>query len=240
VFYGRDGQEWDALVVDVVVHPISMLEAALAPFVRLRDMAVDKIQGLVGGKAQALDAQLTAKASTLPAELSAAPPTASPAAATAPVSAVPASSKPAAAAPAAPGGGVQNLLVGGSVAVAALGSATAFIVQTVSEVDPWEAVQAVGVLAGLLLAFSALAAWFRLRARDLAALMEATGMAVNARIRLSRYLAGLFTLRPGLPPGAKRRVDEPTGRLEKAMAVLVVTAAILGLLAWRYPSIFGL
>ena len=101
-----------------------------------------------------------------------------------------------------PGG----LLVGGSVAVAAIGSALAFIVSTMAKLQWWQVLAGIG---GALLAVivpSVLAALSRLRKRDLSALIEASGWSVNARMRLTRKMSTFFTMKPTTPRGMRRAI----------------------------------
>ncbi|HVK69071.1 MAG TPA: hypothetical protein VM694_31655, partial [Polyangium sp.] len=55
VFYDRDGKEWDARITDVIVKPISIKEAAFAPFAKLRDFIDDKVTKLFGSKLDAME-----------------------------------------------------------------------------------------------------------------------------------------------------------------------------------------
>ena len=224
VFYDRDGQEWDAVVVDLLVAPISLWEATIAPFVRLRDSvaarfekaAGDRASGAEAGLGASADAQLAAAPTALPPGPPAPPPPAPP--------------------PAAPGAGLQGALIGGSIAFAALGSAVAFLVQTIAATPVLTLVGALLAIVAAVLAASALVAWLRLRRRDLSALLEATGMALNGRMRLSRFMAGHLTTRPRLPAGATVRDDEPRGLLERvvwALFLLLLALVIGGLVAWR-------
>ncbi|MBL8614363.1 MAG: hypothetical protein JNM72_02025 [Deltaproteobacteria bacterium] len=224
VFYDRTGAEWDALVVDVIANPISITEAMIAPFVRIWDAIMARVEAAAGEQSKGLEGELstTAAATSLPTL----PPGGAPA---------PAAPEPAPASPPAPaGGGLQAALIGGSVAFAAIGSSLAFIMKELSEIAPLNVVLSVlGIAAGLA-GFSAFLAWLKLRRRDLSALLEASGMALNARMLLSRYLAGLFTIRPDLLPGSERRDDEPKGTPEKLLLMLFVLALALGASFWAF------
>lgn len=231
VFYDRDGLEWDAVVTDLIVNPISLVEAMFAPFVRMRDAVMARIEGSANALAGSLEKDLNAKAASAELPL---PPTGG-AAATPTASPAPPAQKPADA-----GGNMQGMLIGGSLAFAAIGSSLAYVVKTVAETSALTIGLALGGLVLSLLAVSALLAWLKLRRRDLSALLEASGMALNARLYLSRYLASLFTLRPGLPPGAALHNDEPTGALEKTLLALFILALLLGLSFWMFgPEIMG-
>ena len=225
VFYDRDGLEWDAVVTDLIVNPISLVEAMFAPFVRMRDAVMARIEGAANAQASSLEKDLNAKAASaeLPVPPAGGAP-ATPAAAPAPPVEKPADT----------GGNMQGMLIGGSLAFAAIGSSLAYVMKTVAETSALTIGLALGGLVLFLLGVSALLAWLKLRRRDLSALLEASGMALNARMYLSRYLASLFTLRPGVPSGASLRNDEPTGALEKTLFALFILALLLGLSFWMF------
>ena len=59
-------------------------------------------------------------------------------------------------------------------------------------------------LGGIVVISSGLLGYLKLRARDMSAMLEAAGWAVNFRMKLTRRLGRLFTRRPGLPKDAVR------------------------------------
>ncbi|MFT4974822.1 MAG: hypothetical protein ACI8S6_000705 [Myxococcota bacterium] len=214
VFYDREGREWDAIATDVVVQPISLWEAAIAPFIRLRDIVTARLETTVTSRSAELEAEAIEKSKAL------LPGTAAPAV----DSSQSGGSK----------GNFQNLLVGGSLAVAALASSAAFIVDTVSSIDPLKAALSVGVLVAMIMAVFGFLGWLKLRKRDLSALLEAGGWALNGRMRLSEYMANVFTERPGLPRGAQRRFDEPRSWTQRLILLVVLLILVLaGVYAWN-------
>ncbi|MCB9666439.1 MAG: hypothetical protein H6732_20180 [Alphaproteobacteria bacterium] len=222
VFYDRQDGEWDALITDVVAEPISVWEAMLAPFLRVRDAVGSRFEKMVGDKAKGLEGEASAKAL----DSTTAPP--APAAA------------PAGAPPEAAGGGMagmQTMLVGGTLAVAAAGSALAFVVQTLAGIS---LLDVVGALAGLVAAVAAVfgfLGWLRLRRRDLATLLEAGGWALNGRMRLNGHLASLMTRRPGLPAGSVREVRTPRSWAGRIAVLLLLVVLGLVVWAWMDPSV---
>jgi hypothetical protein len=248
VFYDREGCEWDAKVIDMLVKPISLFESAVAPFVKLRQLAADKASKLMSSKldtiqtraTETVDARVTAGAS---AALNPNLPSAEAKPAETPKPAAP----PQAAAPA---GGTTGALVGGSIAFAAIGSALAFVVQTITSIDP---VSGLLVIAGVVLSIMGLSGflgWLRLRRRDVSTLLEACGWAFNVRIYLKHALSLRFTRVPPLPSGAVRErsvmtlvqaEEEPSSaRWLVPLAVLLAAAAI----AWQlramwWEQVFG-
>src|SRR2546430_13709344 len=50
IFIDVQGKEWDAVVVEVVENPISILEAAVAPFRRVQEMIAGRIESMIAEK----------------------------------------------------------------------------------------------------------------------------------------------------------------------------------------------
>jgi hypothetical protein len=98
---------------------------------------------------------------------------------------------------------MQALMIGGSLAFAALTSALAYVVSAVTSIAP---LKLIGGVAGLVLAvagISALLGWLKLRRRDMGLLFEASGWAINAEMKITRRLGVTFTRTPGFPEGTR-------------------------------------
>ena len=176
LFYDRDGNPWDATITKVVMSQVSLREAFWAPWRKIGEMIgaqVKKFVGdtqskTVGGVTKTVDgvgANAAAKANGNPADASA-------------NSAALASS-------------VAALGIG----IGMVGAAFAGIVGLVAGLPWWKT--AIGVL--LIIAAvslpSVILAWFKLRRRDLGAVLNACGWAVNRPLRFSQKLAKRFTRR---------------------------------------------
>lgn len=170
VFYDRDNVEWDAVVVELITHPISVWEAAMSPFRRIRSAVFEKIGTLLSTKASELEAQGTSAATT-----------------------------PAATATS---GGMSSMMLSAGVIIAAAGSAVTYIVSVFASADLLDLMFTITVLVLAIMGVSALVGWFRLQARDISALLEAGGWAMNGRIRLTDRLSEELTIIPDLPPGS--------------------------------------
>ena len=183
VFTDIAGRQLDAQVVQIIENPISILEAMLSPFVRFGKMLGGKIESITS----AAEKQFDSKAAKVLEH-----PTAAPAAQ--------------AQVPAPPRGALAGgLLMGGGVAVAAMGSAMVYTVKTIANIGPAKILIGVaGAFVAVLLPVAILAI-LKLRSRDLSAILEAGGWAINARMRLSFRQGRLFTYAPHLPPGAARQ-----------------------------------
>jgi hypothetical protein len=212
VFYDREGQEWDALLTDVIVQPISVWEAMVAPVERLRAFIADKVGSMVASKASALETDANTAANT--------------AAATPPA--------PGAAAP----GNLMNMFLAGSVAFAAVGATLTYVVETIAA-NPLGLLFGLGGLLGGLMAVSGIIGWWRLRHRDLSTLLESSGWALNGRMHMSFEMGDQFTQRPALPSGSVIRLTADQKRAYLSLAVLVVLIAGISYWVFTHPEVIA-
>jgi hypothetical protein len=234
IFIDIDGREWDAVVVDIVENPISIREAVVAPFRRAAAFVSKKIEELASSKLSAAEAKTQTKLGDKVATVDA------------PAAPAPAAAPPPAAAPAPAGGGMQNMMLMGTVAIAALGSAMAYVVSAIASVSAFELVGALLAIVGVIGALSGFLGWLKLRKRDMSLLLEANGWAVNVPMRVTRRIGGLFTRTPPFPPGTRRDLgedrlpddfDENTmaaarRRKQRQAAMMLVVLAFAGAVTW--------
>lgn len=230
VFYDRKGRDWDATIVKLVEHPISVRHAFWAPYRRVAKFVSDQ----VGRFASARDKEVHDHSTTRIVDPTKPLDTAAPPAPPAP--------GPAAAPPAPATRPVALLDVGRTTGVlaaifigmGALGSAiTAFITGFLA-LSWWKMPPAI---AGLLLVISGpsmLLAWLRLRRRNIGPILDAAGWAVNARARMNIPFGASLTAVAELPEGAERSLQDPfeekrTPWVRYAVAALIIAGAV----AWR-------
>jgi len=101
-------------------------------------------------------------------------------------------------------GTARDLMLGGGLAIAALGSSFAYITQALSEVKPVQVLVALLGLAMVVLLPSIFAGFVKIRRRDMSGLLEASGWAVNVHMRLNMTMGRLFTHTPHLPKDARK------------------------------------
>ena len=230
VFFDIEEREWDARVVELVENPVSLWEAVKAPFQRIGGLAAQKVERIAARGTESIE-----KATEAGLEK---------------IDAAPAREEKPSTATTEPGQktSVRDLLLGGGLAFAAVGSSLAFIVKTLSEVNPWHLGAVVLALGMMVTLTSGFLGYLKLRSRDMSALLEAAGWAVNFRMKLTRRLGRLFTHRRELPKDAvKRRRDlidgflaetevarSRGGRMLAVIAALLVV--VLGVLAYLNPQ----
>ena len=145
----------------------------------------------------------------------------------------------------------RDLLLGGGLAIAALGSAFAYITKTLSQVEPvpvlvvFLGLIAVVLLPGIMIGYA------KIRKRDMGLLLEAMGWAVNIRMRLSAGLGQLFTRIPPLPKSARKEKKDAlvqfvrefgysSFRSRKKTTIVLITILIALCLIWLLMGFPGL
>jgi len=178
IFFTVDGREWDAVVVDIVVNPISVWESVKAPFQKFADFARKQIEKMTkSSEEKAVSMASSASAS----------------------------------------GTARDLMLGGGLAIAALGSSFAYITQALSEVKPVQVLVALLGLAMVVLLPSIFAGFVKIRRRDMSGLLEASGWAVNVHMRLNMTMGRLFTHTPHLPKDARKERKDIISKFVKEL-----------------------
>lgn len=235
IFIDTDGKEWDAVIADIVENPISVWEAAVAPFRKVGQFVSKKVEDWVGSQQaaaeksmsegvekQVAEAQKMADETIKDAKEGKAPAVPPP---------VPEDAKKEPPKPEGKGLDVNSLILGGGMALAGLGAVLAGIFGMLTSLSGWLAI--IGAVA-VVMGFSALLGWLKLRRRDMSLLFEASGWAVNIQMNINRRVARVFTFTPALPQGAvkeqldelKTAEDEGNGGLYLVLFILLIAASI--------------
>ncbi|MCP4177730.1 MAG: hypothetical protein GY756_08185 [bacterium] len=98
-----------------------------------------------------------------------------------------------------------TLIMGGGVALAALGSSITYIATQLATVSFYKILIAIVAIIILLLAPAVISSFIKLRRRDLSSILEGSGWAINAKMTLTRRLCKLFTQDPKWPKKAGRK-----------------------------------
>ena len=209
IFEDIRGQQWDARIVEIIENPIGLGGAIAAPYRRIVNIFVGKLDALTSSAEKQFDesAERTMSAVRTAGE----PPTTPAAGATT------------------SGMAASGMLLGGGVALAALLSAMAYVGQVVAENPLAILLGVVGAVLVLMLP-TTIRAYLKLRQRDLSAILEGTGWAINARMRLTRRQALTFTARPPYPKGVRSR--HAAGWLIALLLFVAFAASV----AWRALS----
>lgn len=222
VFYDKAGNDWDATIVKIVEHPISIRQAFFAPYKRIARMISEQVEKFAAAKDKAVgdagaakiaDAGKKAEDGKLPEK---------PAAGPAPFDVA----------------RFAGIFAAIGLAVGAIGTALAALASGFLALSWWKMPIA---LIGIILAVSGpsmLMAWMKLRQRNLGPLLDASGWAVNTRAKINLAFGHSLTSMAELPPGSERLMNDPyaekkhTGAYWTAGGLLAVFALAMIWLRW--------
>lgn len=232
VFYDRQGRDWDATIVKIVDHPISIRQAFWTPYKKVSRLIGEQVQKFAASKAQAstdFTTQAVAKAGEKAAAGAAAP--AAPAAPPAPPAPVDAAK-------------FAGIFAAVGLAIGAIGTALAAVVTGFLGLKAWQMPLALLGLMLLISGPSMAMAFFKLRNRNLGPILDANGWAVNTRARINIPFGAALTQLAKLPDGAERALSDPYAEKRSPWKGYVLMAAIaLGVVLcvhWMggWPGIF--
>lgn len=215
LFFDLEGKDWEATLIHLAPNPMSLPEAFFAPWRKIGMAFTGAVKKFVAGKNEAATAAMVDKAEKT-------------ADGTEPV-----------AMPTAGNGSAMASLATLGIALSFAATAITGILSALTNTPVWKTGLAVVAIILVVSIPSVVLTWFRLRARDLAPILNASGWAVNRRIGLTAGLGRFFTQRAVYI--GKRFVPAPvmarTGRATRVWGViavlLVVGAAVGGMLWWR-------
>ncbi|AKF10136.1 Hypothetical protein DB32_007285 [Sandaracinus amylolyticus] len=246
VFRDPSDVELDASVVQIVPQPVSLWEAAIAPFARVGRFVSSKLEELGKTGDAAMESTITSTEARVREERAR-----HDAAAAAPTpAAAPAAAAPASAAPGASAGALGGVIASGGLALAAVGSSAAFMMNQLQGMSLIDVVRAAVAIAAIVMVPSAFLGWLKLRKRNLAILLEGAGWALNDRLMLTRRLGLFFTRRPPRPEGSRidrsdlvpviARSDDEASSTRGRITVAVIAGLILAAYwthAWWWPHL---
>ena len=220
IFYDRKGQDWNASIVRIIDHPISIRQAFWSPYKKLSKMIGEQMQKLAASKAGPVDDKL--------------------------LKAVVDNSKPAAEIPAAPPkppfdvGKFAGIFAAIGLAIGAIGGILASIVSGLLGLKLWQMPLAVIGLMLLISGPAMLMAWFKLKKRNLGPILDASGWAINARFLINIPFGTSLTGLADLPEGAQRSLVDPFAEKQVVWPYyLAIAAGICALVGLWYAGFFG-
>ncbi|MGE8397617.1 MAG: hypothetical protein ACN6NT_08445, partial [Comamonas sp.] len=218
IFYDREGNDWDATITKLIENPTSIGQAFFSPYKKFVRMIEEQVAKRAAAKDATVTAGLDAQASKLT-DLT----------------------KPAA--PAAPAAGKKTDV--GTVAAigVALGSLSAVAVGIFSkfiELGPWIPVAVLGIILAIS-GPSMLIAWLKLRERSLGPLLDASGWAINGRMKINLPLGNSLSQSAKVPVSAKRMLHDPYAESHAGrwtwLALIVLVLVVAGWVRGCYNNV---
>lgn len=211
IFYDCDGRDWDAVVTKVVESQVSLREAFWAPWAKIATTLSEQCKKFLSSKQDSAVKSVGDGAG-----------------------AAVAASVPAAAAPAANGAALASSVAALGVGVGMAGAACAGLIGLVAGLPVWKLLMGVAAIILIVSLPSVVLAWFKLRARDLGAILNACGWAVNRPLYFSMGLARTFTRPAKMPAGAAVARDPYASHgCLKFVLVLILLSAIAVGVCWK-------
>jgi hypothetical protein len=189
VFYDRRGQDWDATIIRIIDHPISIRQAFWSPYKRIVKLIGEQLEKLAAARAKAV----TEKA------------------ASGIVGAAGKVSEAKQAVPAQPFDVAKfaGIFAAIGLAIGAIGTALAAVVTGFLKLGWWQMPLAVLGIVLVISGFSMILAWLKLSQRNLGPLLDANGWAINTRAKINIPFGSTLTEIAYLPEGAERLTHDP-------------------------------
>ena len=228
VFFTPDNLEWDAEIVDFIQMPVSIAEALMLPFKKLNEFVKKMTEKFTKSSYNSVEKGVGGSFTNMTKTISTPAPQTQKTSWTGPL-----------------------MLLGGGIGLAGVGSAFASVTNALKHIS----LKQVAIVILIILLLGALpiviAAFVKLRKRNIGMFLEACGWAMNSPIRLTRKIGLIFTRTPALPENASKKYFERSGALLKyinfqertvsykiiSIVVTIVVAIILGLLIAKFANI---
>lgn len=186
LFYDAQGKDWNAVIVKIVECQISLKEAFWAPWLKISDLISEQIKKILSSKETAMMSVATTQVSGI-------------------------GEKPAASVDGQKrdGAALASSVAAIGIAIGIIGSALGGLISAIKGVSVWQGI--LGVLAIVLVVSgpAVLLAWFRLRSRDFAPILNACGWAINKKMRMPMRLGRVFTYEAEVPEGSNIEMRDP-------------------------------
>ncbi|MDA8100443.1 MAG: hypothetical protein M0042_12555 [Nitrospiraceae bacterium] len=210
LFYDAAGRDWDATVVHVIENPINIRQAALSPYRRAARFIGEQVQKFAAAKEKGVADHTAAgvEGAVKDADKGKAP--------TAPFDV----------------GKFAGIFAAIGLAVGAIGTAIATIVGGFLGLAWWKMPIAVAGLALAVSGPSMIIAWFKLRGRTLAPILDANGWAVNTKAHISLLFGNVLTNTAKLPPGTERSLQDPFSKRAFPWKLVLLLILLLAAGIW--------
>jgi hypothetical protein len=221
IFYDRRGQDWDATIVRILDHSISIRQAFWSPYKKLSKFISEQLQKMAASKAAAADEKLikAATESVKPiADVSPPPPPKTPFDV----------------------GKFAGIFAAIGLALGAIGGVLASLVSGILGLKFWQIPLAIIGLMLLISGPAMILAWFKLKKRNLGPILDANGWAINARARINIPFGTSLTKLAHLPSGSHRSLTDPFAEKKPTWPYYILIAGVvIALIALWYMGFFG-
>ncbi|MBK7354322.1 MAG: hypothetical protein IPJ05_13120 [Nitrosomonas sp.] len=214
IFYDRKGQDWDATIVKIIEHPISVRQAFWYPYKRIGKMIGEQIEKMASAREKSVQDQAAAGIADASQKTGVGKP------------------------PAAPFdvGKFAGIFAAIGLAIGAIGTAIASVVTGFLSLVWWQMPLAFLGLILLISGPSVLIAFLKLRKRNLAPLLDGNGWAVNTRAIINIPFGTSLTHMAALPAGAQHSLVDPYAEKKSPWKFYLFILLLLGSIAYLLHS----
>ncbi len=188
VFYDRNGADWDATIVKIIEHPISIRQAFWLPYKRFARMIGGQIEKMASSRDKAMQDRAAAGVSG---------------------AAKSADAGKAVSPPPFDVAKFAGIFAAIGLAVGAIGTMLATVATGFFSLHWWQMPLAVLGIMLLLSGPAMILAWLKLRKRTLAPILDANGWAVNTQAKINIPFGTTLTGVAKLPKNAQRSLADP-------------------------------
>lgn len=206
IFYDRKGQDWNATIVRIADHPISIRQAFWSPYKKLSKMIGEQMQKLAASRVNAVDNKMASTVANAPTAVT--------------VPATPPAKPPFDV------GKFAGIFAAIGLAIGAIGGILATVVGGILSLELWQIPLALIGLMSTISLPSMVLAWFKLKRRNLGPILDACGWAINAHVMINIPFGTSLTALPILPSGAQRSLVDPYAE-EKSVWLYVIGGGVL-------------
>jgi len=210
IFYDRKNQDWDATIVKIIDHPISIRQAFWSPYKRVSRMIRTQIEKFAAERDKAVDKNAAAAAT---------------AAGQKPEPGKTPERK------AFDVGKFAGIFAAIGLAVGAIGTAIASVMTGLMGLHWWQVPLALIGLMLLISGPSILMAALRLHRRNLSPILDACGWAVNSRARINIAFGNTLTKTAVLPKGSTRSLQDPYAEKKSPLRLFILVLLLMLALA---------
>jgi len=214
IFYDSKGQDWDATIVRISDHPISIQQAFWSPYKKLSRVVSEQMQKFAIAKVGKVEDKMGKAVADGSTTVTSAAPT-----------------PPKAPFDVAKFAGIFAAI---GLAIGAIGGMLASITAGILSLKFWQIPFA---MLGLMLAVSGpsmLLAWFKLKRRNLGPILDACGWAINARVLINIPFGTSLTALARLPEGAQRSLVDPYADKKLVWPYVAAVLLVIGLAGWAW------
>ncbi|MBP5542593.1 MAG: hypothetical protein ILM98_00845 [Kiritimatiellae bacterium] len=216
IFYDAQGNDWNAVIIKVCECQISLKEAFWAPWLKISELISDQIKKLLSSKETAMMSAATTKVGTIGEQPAAAP----------------------AAEPKRDGAAMASSVAAIGIAIGIIGSAIGGLVSALKGISFWYGVLGVAAIVLAVSGPSVILAWFKLRSRDFAPVLNACGWAINKKMLMPMRLSRVFTHEAVIPVGSNIKLEDPyvEKHFWRKTLIVVLVLAGLGFWVWKWHN----